>query len=300
MYADPKPTLKVLLGEYPKTRAIRDGAVGTELATLDIADIPVAQNGFKALMNDLAFDFAEVAIVTYLVGRDHGKPYALLPFVMNGGFHHGSLYVNVAKGPLKPKDLEGRRIALRSYSQTTPTWVRGILSDEYGVDLDKITWVTFEDGHVAGFRDPPNCVRAPAGAKLTDMLLNGEVDAAMLGQGAPDDPRIAPLIPDAKAAALAWYDRHKAVPINHMMVVRNELLAERPDIVRDLFRMVVEARAAGGGAKMLDGVDLQPIGLDNLRNALALAADYAYRQRLIRKPVSVDELFDDVTAHLTA
>lgn len=295
-----KLTLRTLLGEYPKTDAIRDGRVTSDLVDLDISEIRTAQKGFKQLVRGLEFDFAEVAIVTFLIARDHGKPYALLPYVMNGAFHHGSLYTNVAANIEKPKDLEGRRIGIRSYTQTTPTWVRGYLMDDYGVDLSTVTWVTFEDSHVAEYEEPANVVRAPAGSDLAEMLVTGQVDAAMMGANAPQDPRVRPLIDDPKAAARAWYEAHKAVPINHMMVVRKDIAAERPDVVRDLFRMLVEARALGGGSKIQDGVDLQPIGLDNIRNALELAVDYVFEQQLIRTRISVDDLFDEVTASLGA
>jgi 4,5-dihydroxyphthalate decarboxylase len=293
-----KLTLRTLLGEYPKTDPIREGRITSDLVDLDISEIRTAQKGFKPLVRDLAFDFAEVAIVTFLIARDHGKPYALLPFVMNGAFHHGSLYTNVAANIEKPKDLEGRRIGIRSWTQTTPTWVRGYLMDDYGVDLDTVTWVTFEDSHVAEYEEPANVVRAPAGSDLAEMLVSGEVDAAMMGANAPQDPRVRPLIDDPRGAARAWFEAHQAVPINHMMVVRKDIVSDRPDVVRDLFRMLVESRALGGGSKFQDGVDLQPIGLDNIRNALELAVDYAFEQRLIRTRVTVDELFDEVTASL--
>lgn len=295
-----KLKLKTLLGDYPKTKLLREGQLASDLVELDVADIPVAQNGFKPLVREQAFDFAEVAIMTFLIARDHGKPYSLLPFVMNGNFHHGSLYYNAGLGEIGPKDLEGRKVGLRSYTQTTPTWVRGYLADDYGVDLGKITWVTFEDAHVAEYQEPAGVIRAPKGAKLADMLLEGEIDAAMIGANAPEDERVRPLIPDAPAAACAWHERHRAVPINHMVVVRNSVIAERPDVVRELFRLLVESRELSGGSTVKDGVDMQPVGLENIRNSLELATEYAFSQGLIRRKVTVDELFDEVTAPLSA
>jgi 4,5-dihydroxyphthalate decarboxylase len=295
-----KPTLKVLLGEYDKTKAIRDGELKPQLCDLDIAPISVAQHGFPALCREGAFDLAEVAIMTFLIAREHGKPYALLPYVMNGGFHHGSLWYRTALGDLQPKDLEGKRVGLRSWTQTTPTWVRGYLQNDYGVDLWKIKWVTFEDAHVAEYVEPEGITRAPEKAKLNDMLLNGELDAALVGLGAPDDPRIRRLIADPKAAAREWYARNQAVPINHMICVKKDLLAARPDIVREYFDLLGKSRDLAGGSKVQDGVNLQPTGLANVRNSLALAVEYGVQQKLLRKPVTVDELFDEVTASLGA
>lgn len=296
-YLDAAPRLKMLLGEYPKTKPIRDGAIAPKLSALDIADIPVAQNGFKPLVRELAFDVAEVAIVTYLQALAHGRPYALLPFVMNGNFHHGSVLVNVASGVKAPKDLEGRKVGMRSYTQTTPTWVRGYLAEDYGVDLSKIEWVTFEDAHVAEYKEPAGVTRAAAGAKMQQMLLKGELAAAFIAQGV-DDPRVAPLIADPTAEAKAWHAKHRAVPINHMIAVRSELLEERPDIVRELFDVLVQSRVSTGGSTIKDGIDLQPVGLSRLRNALEIVLRYAYDQKLVSRRFSVDELFTPVTAAL--
>ena len=299
MYSQEKPTLRTLLGEYPKTAAIRQGTLKSDLFDIDLAPISLAQNGFKPMMRALAYDVAEVAIMTFLLGHDHGKPYSLLPFVMNGRFHHGSIWYNISKGHLTPKDLEGRRVGLRAYSQTTPTWVRGILADEFGVNLDKIKWVTFEDSHVAEFQEPGSVTRAPTGKKLIDMLLEGELDAALVGSPAPD-ARIKQMIADPGAAARAFWARSHAVPINHMVAVRTELVEERPDIVHDLFRLLVESRQIAGGTVIMDGIDLQPVGLENVRGAIDMAADLAYRQGLIRSKPSIDDLFGDVTGQLTA
>jgi len=298
-YAEAVPTLKMLLGEYPKTKPIRDGAVAPKLSRLDIADIPVAQNGFKPLVRELAFDVAEVAIVTFLQAIDHGRPYALLPFVMNGNFHHGSVLVNVASGVKTPRDLEGRKVGMRSYTQTTPTWVRGYLGEDYGVDLSKVEWVTFEDAHVAEYKEPPGVTRAAAGKKMQDMLLEGELAAAFIAQ-AVDDPRVAPLIANPAAEAKAWYAKHQAVPINHMIAVRSELLEERPDVVRELFDVIVQSRLSTGGSTVKDGVDLQPVGLENMRNALDIVLRYAHDQKLVSRRFDVDELFTPLTAALGA
>jgi 4,5-dihydroxyphthalate decarboxylase len=285
-----KPTLKVLLGEYPKTKA---------LANIEFAPIPEAQKGFKALVRENAFDIAEVAIVTHLVAQEFGKPYVLLPYVMNGKFHHGSLQYNSARGPLKASDLNGKKIGLRSYTQTTPTWVRGYLSDDFGVNLDTVTFVTFEDAHVKEYVEPPNVVRAPEGKKLVQMLKDGEIDA-MLSSAVDEDPNIKPILENPKAEQRAWYDKHHAVPINHMIVVRKDLAEERPDIVREYWSLLEKARDMSGGAKIEDGINLQPTGLDNVRVSIAKAVDYALNQKLIRKKVSVDDLFTPFTASLGA
>ena len=293
-------TLPTLLGDYPKTRAIREGRVNSPVVTLDVADIPTAQNGFKPLVRELAFDVAEVAIVTFLQAKAAGKPYVLLPIVINGNFHHGSLIVRADAGIDHPKDLEHRRIGMRMYSQTTPTWVRGFLENDFGVDLSTVRWVTFEDPHVREITDPPSAERADGSKKLIDMLLDGDIDAAMMGQGVPDDPRIKRLFPDPAVAAAEWREANAgAVPINHMVCVREELVAERPDAVREVFRMLVAARAAMDPAMPAAQQDLQPIGLAKLRQALERAIRYAHQQGLVDRLFTIDELFAPSTRDLT-
>src|SRR5207247_2444165 len=122
---------------------------------LAFADVTSAASAFKRVVRGMEFDVAELAIVTFLLAKAHGTPLVLLPAVVLGRFQHPYLVYNRARGPLAPGDLTGRRVGIRSYSVTTVTWLRGILAEDHGVDLDRVTWVTFEEPHVAEFRDPP-------------------------------------------------------------------------------------------------------------------------------------------------
>jgi 4,5-dihydroxyphthalate decarboxylase len=177
---------------------------------------------------------------------------------------------------------------LRSYSVTTATWLRGILADDYGVDLSSIRWVTFEEPHVAEFRDPPNVERAPAGKDLTQMLIDGELDAAIYGAAMPDDARLKSLIADPAAAARAWYEKHHLVPVNHMVVVTDELAHARPDAVAELYRLLEAGKAAAGQAGPLDTA---PFGKDANRPCLELLMSYAVQQKLIPDAMAVDALW---------
>jgi 4,5-dihydroxyphthalate decarboxylase len=212
--------LRTLLGDYPVTRALRRGEVTSPTVKLDFADVKSASAGFKRVVRDLEFDVAELAVVTFLIAKAHGKPYVLLPAVVLGRFQHPYLVYNRERGPLAPGDLIGRRVGIRSYSVTTVTWLRGILVETWDVDLDRITWVTFEEPHVSEFRDPPSVHRAAPGKDMLGMLLAGEIDAAILGGEAPSDPRIVPLIPDPAAAARAGREKHQAILINHLVTVK--------------------------------------------------------------------------------
>jgi 4,5-dihydroxyphthalate decarboxylase len=191
----------------------------------------------------------------------------------------------------------GKRVGVRAYTQTTGAWVRGFLSDDYGIDPTKIRWITFEDPHLAEFKDPAFVTRAPEGKTLLQMLLDGELDAAIVGDKMPDE-RLAPLIPDADTAARKWAEKHGGVPINHMMVVRNTIAQSRPDVVREIYRMLRESRRVV--PPPADGSVFDPwrFGVEANRDSLNTIIDYSFRQKLIPKLFSVDELFDDCTRAL--
>jgi 4,5-dihydroxyphthalate decarboxylase len=274
-------TLKTLLGDYPVTRALRDGTVQSSMVKLDIADVKVPHTAFKRVVRDLEFDVAEIAIVTFLMAKSFGKPYRLLPAVMFGRFQHPYL---ASVSDLRPKDLEGRKVAIRSSSVTTVAWIRGMLADEYGVELGKVRWVTFEDAHVAEYRDPPGTERAPAGKTALEMLLAGEVDAAVLSDPVPQDARLKSVIPDPVAAAADWQRRKGAIQVNHLVCVKNSL---PQGIVDEVYRMLLASKEIGA-----KDAPTSPFGLEENRRNLEVAIDYIYRQQLIPKRYTVDELLE--------
>src|SRR6516225_8756345 len=176
-----KLKLNTMLGDYPITKALKAGAVRSDLVDLDFVEVKVANNLFKQVVREAKYDVAELAIVTYLQAKACGKPYVLVPAVLVSRGQHHTIAYNPDRGPLKPSELNGKRVGVRAHTVTTGTWVRGILSGDYGVDINKVDWITFEDPHVAEYRDPPIVKRAPEGKELTQMLLAGEVDAGIVG-----------------------------------------------------------------------------------------------------------------------
>ena len=274
--------MKALLGDYPVTAALKEGRLRSERVRLEFADIRPPSAGFKRVVRGLEFDVAELAITTFLMAKAFGKPLRLLPAVMVGRLQHSFLVRNAERGPLAPRDLAGKRIGVRSYSVTTGMWLRGILADDHGVDPDRITWVTFEEAHVAEYRDPPNVVRAPAGKDVVAMLLSGEIDAAVVGDGKPADPRIVTVIADADAAARAWQRRTGAIQINHMVVVKDSVSKADAD---EVTRLLTESIKAAGSPEM------NPYGIEVNRRNLEVAIEYVYRQRLIPRRYTVEELF---------
>ncbi|HXM80807.1 MAG TPA: phosphate ABC transporter substrate-binding protein [Burkholderiales bacterium] len=264
--------LKTLMGDHPVTQAFKSNT-----SLFDFADVKAPATAFKRVVRNLEFDVAELAIVTFLLAKAHGKPLKLLPAVVMARFQHPFLVYSAERGAVSPKDL--KRVGLRSYSVTTSAWIRGILADDFGVDLDRIKWVTFEEPHVAEFRDPPNVERAPEGKEILAMLQAGELDAAIVG-AIPNDARFKPVIADPAAAAKAWQKKHGAIQINHMVVVKNTVKE-----VEEIYRLLLESRKAAGNPEM------NPFGIEENRRNLEVAIDCVYRQRMIPRRFTVEELF---------
>ena len=281
--------LRTLLGDHSVTRAMKSGEIRSAGLIFDFADVKVPNTAFKRVVRDLEFDVAELAIVTFLVARAHGKPLCLVPAVVTARFQHPFLICDAERGPLAPRDLPGRRVGLRSYSVTTAAWVRSVLADDYGVGLERVNWVTFEEPHVAEYRDPPNVERAPPGKDMISMLREGTLDAAIVGEQ-PSDSRWVPVIPDPAAAAQAWHQRTGALQVNHMLVIREALAKDRSHPVDEILRLFSESKRAAG-LPAPDALDMNPVGHETNRRNLEVAIDCVYRQGMIPRRFQVEELF---------
>src|ERR1700681_3391737 len=258
---------------------MKSGEIRCADLAFDFAEVKVSNTAFKGVVGDLEFDLAELAIFTFLLARAHGKPLSLLPAVVTARFQHPFLVCDAARGPVLPEDLPGRRVGLRSYSVTTAAWVRAVLSDDYGIALERVNWVTFEEPHVAEYRDPPNVERASAGTDMISMLREGTLDAAIVGEF-PSDSRLVPVIPDPAAAAQAWHQRTGALQINHMLVIKSALAKDRSDAAAAIVRLFSESKRAAG-LPAPDTLDMNPVGRETNHRNLEVAIDCAYRQGMI-------------------
>ena len=276
--------LRTLLGDHPGTAALKNGSIKSDLVAFDFAQYSPTNKGFKPMVREQAFDVSEMAVVTYLMAKSFDKPMVLLPDVVLARFQHAHALYNAKAGKLRPSDLNGKRVGIRSFTTTTGAWLRGILANDHGVDLDKIDWVTFEDAHVAEFRDRTK--RAPAGKQIVQMLIDGELDA-VLGEKS-DHPDLKPLFADVAAEEKAWFEKHGVLPVNHMVVASKALSDEHPDAVREVHRMLSASAAASAPR----------LGQEEMQRSLELIIKYSAQQRLIPRAFTVDELFDDVTRAL--
>ena len=284
--------LKSVIRTTPLVAALKDGRVEPDGFALDFEDVQPITKAFRIMCRELAYDVCEMAATTYLVARDHGKPFTALPVFVTRGLHHTAVK---ARRPGDPKELEGTRVGVnRGYTVTTGVWARGILASEYGVDLDRVTWVRSDAEHVAEFVAPPNVEDLAPGEELADL-------PAVVGDVRSDG--LVPLIPDADAAAVRALERG-LWPVNHLVVVKDELLAERPELARalvDAFERAKQEYLAGGELEPLHarvqeliGGDPLPYGLEANRAVVEQLVDHAVAQRILSRRPSVDELFVNV------
>jgi len=310
-------TLKTALVTRGHTQALKDGTVTTRTFEFAFEDVPVIIHAFRRMVRGLEFDVSEMAITTYLCARAHGKRFTALPIFPMRAFHHGAVVHNTNAGIRSPKDLEGRKVGVnRGYTVTTGLWARSILQHQYGVDLSRITWVLSGDEHVAEYQPPSNVVPIEQGRTLEDLLVSGEVPAAIGVQ--VEAPGVKPLIPNAREAGFDALRDRGLYPINHTVVVKNDLLSAHPELGPDIFNAFAEAKrpyverlAAGEIAEpSKDDVtfrrvlemtgDPLPYGLEPNRRMLEAVVQYALEQGIISRRVAVEDLFPANTHGLTA
>jgi 4,5-dihydroxyphthalate decarboxylase len=297
MTAEKVETLNACFGNYPHTQALKKGDIKSDRVAFRFTEVEPINKAFLQMVRQEKFDVSEMAIATYLQAKAYGKPMVLIPATMMGRFQHGTMFYNAERGTVTPDDLPGRRVGVRAFSQTTGVWLRGILWKDYGLDLAKVKWVTFEDAHLPEYRDPPGVERAAEGKDMLKMLLDGELDAAIFGGNIPNDARLKSVIPDPETAGKEWYKKHGTVPVNHMVVVKTGLAKSDPGAVREVFRMLQESKKAAGLPKP-GALDNIPFGFAAVKPALDLISSYALEMKIIPRRYTVEELFDDTTRAL--
>jgi 4,5-dihydroxyphthalate decarboxylase len=294
------------------TVGLKDGTVRPRRFELEYVDVPVLVQAFRRMVRELEFDICEMAITTYICAKAHGKRFTAVPVFPARVFHHGAILYNTKAGIQVPKDLEGKRVGVhRGYTVTTGVWIRGILQHQYGVDLNSITWVLSGDEHVAEYRPPANVVPVEQGRKLEDMVVSGELPAAVNIE--LEHPDVKPLIADPVEAGFEALRKTGHYPINHTVVVRDELLEADPELATDIFdafamakrpylerlknNQIVEPTKTDQRYKRvmeMTGSDPLPYGIEPNRRMIEAVIQFAGEQGIITRPFRVDELFAEI------
>jgi 4,5-dihydroxyphthalate decarboxylase len=310
-------SLTTVNGSYGCTQALKDGSVAPKGFSLRFEEVERMPQAFRRMVRGLEFDVCEMAITTYLTAKAHGKPFTAIPVFPVRAFHHGAILRSTAVRAPEPQGLLGRRVGVnRGYTVTSGVWARGILADEYGLRLSGVTWVLSGDEHVEEFQRPPNVVPVAPGKDVPEMVASGELAA---GVGVPPGEGLAPLIPDASEAGYRALRERGLYPINHLVVVKDELLAAHPDLAASLFTAYAESKnrytAAlhsgdvpdpGAGDRMykrvsdITGADPLPYGLSPNRAMVEQIIRHALEQKILTDPVRPEDLFVPSTLTLNA
>lgn len=291
------PVLRTALKTYPHTVDIKSGKLSDPRVLLDCLDIDPIYRAFAPMARRQEYDVSEMAIVTYLQAKAYGKPLIMLPTVVAARLQQGCIVYNARHGALTLADLPGKRVGVRAYSQTTGMWVRGILGNTYGVPLEQVHWVAFEDSHLAEYTDPAFVTRAGAEQKMLAMLRDGRLDAAIFGNDLPSGDGITALVPDARQADLDWYQRHRLVPPNHVVVMRRDVAERHRETAPAVYDLLQRGKA---GAPATEPANRLPSGVEALRAPLALTLEYCRQQGLLPRALTLDEIFADSELFLGA
>ncbi len=313
-------------GPYDRTEALRTGVVRPEGIELTYIAIQSPPEIFARMVATQSFDASEMSCAHALIRKGQGTfPFVALPVFPSRMFRHGYIFVNTAAGIRAAKDLEGKRIGVPEYSQTAAVWIRGLLEHEYDVALETIRWVS---GGVNAAGRPDVLVNAPDGEvsitrvsdrALNDMLVSGEIDA-LIGARRPaafdHHPRVVRLFPNYRELEREYYRRTGLFPIMHTVVIRESIYREHPWIAESLYKAFAAAKewclaqmrfssAARYTLPWLHaeleetaevfGPDPWPYGLEANRKVLSTLVAYLVEQRLLRRPIALEELFVPLT-----
>jgi 4,5-dihydroxyphthalate decarboxylase len=289
-------TLRAAIASYPHAVALKDGTVTSERVRFDFEEMPQITRAFRRMVRTLDFDLCEIALTTLAQAHAYAKPIVGLPVVLMRGFHHGALVCRNDSAIAGPRDLTGKRVGVRAYSQTTGIWLRGILQNDHGVHPESITWLTAEDAHVSEYHDPPNVQRIAPGQDLTAMLIAGEIDAGIALTGL-EPTQIRPVIPNPDQAAADWFARTGAYPVNHIVCVKRALLEQYDWLASELMDLFTKAKHAARSPSAetrwqpIVGGDVLPYGLAANRRGIELCVAFAAQQGLVPRAYRPEELF---------
>ena len=318
-------SLNIAIAKYPQTESILNGQVQIEGVDAQFANVVPQIAAFRRMVREVEFDVCELAPTTYIIARSLGAPFTALPIFVQRYFHHSGLLVRPDAGIKTPKDLEGKKVGVRAYSVTTGVWTRGILIDDHGLDTSKVTWVVDDEEHVLDMKLPPNVIHAPEGTSLVEMMAKGEIQAGFSGNaglgraGAPtagwDAKKLTPadypeLFPDAKEREAEWYKRTGIYPMHGTIVVKDSVLKDNPWVAKSLLDAFTAAKDAwlpgmrSGKADAatdkkyrdlvpLIGEDPLPFGIEINRPTIEALESFAFKQSLINRRMSMEELFFD-------
>lgn len=314
---DARLRLSVALGASDLNRALLDGSVGIQAADLRCLTFSSPERHWR-MFRRREFDIAEVSFGAYLSiqSRTPGE-FVAVPAFPHRRFRHSFIFVGHDSPLEDPAALGGKRIALRTWTNSAGVWTRGILQDQYGVDLSSVEWV-IQDADTAGMENLPDTfriTRLEPGRSVVDLTVHGEVDALIY----PETPDVLGgglrrLLRDSRAAEIEYFAQTGIFPVMHTVALRREVVDENPwlpyetlrafraskdlalDAVRDPRKICLAwAQDAYEHQVELMGPDPFAYDVEGSRTAVETLVRYAVEQGIIAKPLGLGDLFHPTT-----
>jgi 4,5-dihydroxyphthalate decarboxylase len=311
--------------------AIREGAIQIEGVDLTCITLNSGRAVFDRMVGGQEFDIAELSASEFISLRGAGdRRFVALPVFPSRVFRHGYVFVNRRAGVSSAKQLEGKRVGLPLYTQTAAIWARGLLAEQFGVDLDSIRWVqgAVETSGTHGQPSAPPLLQPVAieqntsGASLDTLLARGEIDA-LIGSRKPAsfgrDPDVVRLFPNYRALERELYRTARIFPIMHLIAIRRLLYERHPWLATSFYeafvqskrRAIARMRYGGSLSYMLPwqlaeieeidevfGGDAWPYGVEPNRPTLEALMRYMVDQHFIENPIALDDLFVPIHSEL--
>lgn len=316
-------TLSLACGNYDRMRALADGTVKPEGIDLIYLDLPVEEI-FWRLVHHQEFDVSEMSLSSYMIAKARDLiDYTAIPVFPSRFFRHSCVFINKHSGITEPSDLKGKKIGVPEYQMTAALWIRGFLMHDYQVMPHEVEWYVGgleESGRVEKIDldlDPNISIQPiPEDNTLNEMIDSGEIDALITAR-APSSflagsPNVVRLFPNYDEVEKEYYRRTKIFPIMHLVVVRNEILKQHPWVAGNLLKafelskkMIFSEYNQTAALKTtipfqvktieetieLMGEDYWPYGIEPNRKTLETAIDYSYEQGMIKRKLTIEELF---------
>ena len=308
---------------YDRTQALIEGRVRPDGIDLNFITLPVEETFFRMIRHQ-EFDASEMSLSTYVLSLFTEKqPLIAIPIFISRSFRHSSIFINKHKGIQRPQDLRGKKVGLPEFQLTACVWIRGILSDEYGVPVESVSY------HVGGEEEPDRpekldidlppkikLTRIDSGKTLSSMLETGEIDAlysprapSCFTRGSPDVSR---LFPNFEASEKEYYKRTGIFPIMHVVVIRRDIYEQNRWVARSLYKAFLEAQKIAYDdlsqtnalkcmlpwltshleeTRKLMGADFWPYGLEPNRGAIETFLRYSFDEGLAKRIPKPEEIF---------
>ncbi len=309
--------------DYDRTRALIDGRVRPEGIDLVYLAQPVEETFFR-MMRFKEFDCSEMSLSSYAASLGQDKPpFIAIPVFPSRFFRHSCIFVSAKSGVRRPEDLKGKRIGVPEYQMTAPVWIRGILSDDYGVkvtDVEHFSGGQEEPGRVEKLKlNLPSTIRISSiGPKqtLSRMLADGEIDAFATARTpstfTTQPEKVKRLFPDYVEKEKEYFRKTKIFPIMHTVVIRRDVYAKHPWVAQSLYKAFAAAKAEAYASydqtaalpamlpwltshieevKREMGDDWWPYGIEPNRHVLDTFLRYHHEQGLSKKRLAPEDLF---------